>query len=149
MRPPWNITILRVRPGEIQDRARTQKVVDLGLCRCRPHPFDEFWHRHRIAVSLILYELVIELSEGFTVFNIRYPMTHDCLHMKARIVAPRRSVLQRDCGSTGDPRRDVFAKHIGKAGVTIATDVHENDGGVVAFAIEKCIAAESSGSPIV
>ena len=30
-----------------------------------------------LQMSLILNELVIELSEGFAVFNIRYPMTHE------------------------------------------------------------------------
>jgi hypothetical protein len=60
----------------------------------------------------------------------------------------RGSVLQRDCTSPFEPRCDMFAKHIGKAAVA-RTDVHENDHAVIAFAVEKCIATESSSSPTV
>ena len=41
------------------------------------HPFDQFWNRHRIAMTLILDELVIELSEDFAVSNIGCPMPHE------------------------------------------------------------------------
>ena len=41
------------------------------------HPFGELWNTHRIAMSFILDELVIKLSEDFAVFKFGYPMTHE------------------------------------------------------------------------
>ena len=51
------------------------------------HPFGELWNTHRIAMSFILDELVIKLSEDFAVFKFGYPMTHE-LGEVTRIFVP-------------------------------------------------------------